>query len=662
MSRERLRLYMRRRQLVNDTGNVIVVCNEDGSATYEPGITDQSWEEFTDYTRGLEKVSLAWDKINKGNDSAKSEVNAGGSNYDKGISLSVVFNDAAFQFIDAWLLENPCGTLNAVEVRIDDALCNKSFRIFEIKADNLTELPDDAPCEIEVKLREMDSAWHGIHKTFIWDNWQNWFKEGGSKQHPCFLTAIEPRPRLVNSARAGLAIFWQAIPKTPTIPLPLGNDVMRRILNVDNFVDAPLVRDIITNVCGKLGLGIHTMFHDPDNPYYNLCLYYPLSGAVHVNDSGTITANALWFHFENRWNITLAEFLDKLKPVFEAEWYVTPGNTLIFQPLDYFKNVTPITNFITNGLPVYNLQYTFSGDRKPAYGRYEYTLDGADLASHEALPLYNDIVDYDGPADNLMLEGSRTKSLEFAATGFVRDGKARGDYLRDVINDGETVAYAVLIILVVVVFALTAGILSAGAGAVLAAIMGVWAINIAGKASDYRNTFGSAIYTGAVRVTADEIAQPRLVLWNGVAMNRAKAVQVAPAVIAPNTYYNPSSLPYNGVNKFIYNPVGGLFIFNYPMYFESFFTGNLFDRYHDAQDNPMKNLAETNRIFEFQTDLCCEMLDTLGAWAGDFAKIGYFIIIKQRSGYEIRGRIDHFEILYEDERILLRGKLYKIKI
>lgn len=659
-NRDRLQIQLRRHQLVNETGNVVVNCTSENEAEYVPGTVDGTWLDVTDQTTGMDKLDLSWDKVNSGTSGETTDTNQEGSNYDKGISLGLVFNDRAFQFIYDWLEADPCGTLNAIDVLITDRLCARNFRLFEIKADNLSHEPFGAPCEYEVKLREQDPVWHCVHKTFIFDNWQEWFIDGSAKQHPCFLTAIEPRPRLLASARMALSIFGRSIPVFSAI-FNEDDDAFRRILNVDNFVDAPLIRDIISNACDKCGIAVDTIFHDVDSPYYNACLYYPGSGAVHVNDGSSVTSPALWFHFENRWNVTLAEFLDKVKGVFNAEWYVTPNSTLVFRPKVDVINPVPIIDFtapsVQNFWDKATLRYTFNGDKKPAYGRYQYQVDPSDTASQEALPLYNDIVDYDGPANNLMLEGNKAKNFEFAATGFVRDGRAKKDYLIETVSDGETGAYALVIILAVIIATLLAGVLTAAAAAVLAGFLAAWAISIAAKANDVRDLFSDAKYTGAVRLTTDQVGTPRILIWDGVALNRAKTVAVDQADIDPNTFYNPDSDTYVTRNKFQYGPAA---IFNYPMYYDSYFLDNLYDRFHDTLDNPLKSLA-THQTWELKADLCCDFMDALGVWEGDFAKIGYFVKLEQRVGYEVKGRIEHFNPSYDDEKITLKGLVYKIK-
>lgn len=658
-TRERLRIFLRRHQLVNETGNVVVSCLDNNTAEYVPGTVDGTWVEFTEHAQGFEKLDLSWDAVNNGTSGETTETNPGGSNYDKGISATVTFTDKAYEFIYAWLEGDPCGILNSLDVMITDELCKKRYRLFEIKADNLGSTPFGAPCEYEVKLREADPVWHCVHKTFIWDNWQEWFIDGSTKQHPCFLTAVEPRPRLLASARMGLSIFGRTIPIVSTI-FNENDDAFRRILNVDNFVDAPLIRDIISNVTDKCGLERDTMFDDEDSPYYNACLYYPGSGAMHVDDGSAVLSPALWFHFENRWNVTLAEFLDKLKVLFKAEWYVTPNNTLVFQPKADFLALasTPILDLTTSSdWDKDSLRYTFNGNKKPAYGRYQYQIDASDLASQELQPLYNDIVDFDGPANNLMLEGNVAKNFEFASTGAVRDGRAKEDYLRQTVSDGETVAYALVVLVAVIIAALFAGVASAGAAAALAAFLAIWVISIGSKADNLRDDFGSAVYTGAVRLTSEQVAAPRVLIWDGVALNRAKMVAVAPGDIDPNPYYNPTPEAYDVRNKFQYAPAG---VFNYPMFFDSYFLGNLFDRFHDSLDNPLKSMA-THQSFELDHDLCCSVLDALGVWEDQFARIGYFIKIESRPGYDVFGRLEHFGLNYDDEKVTMRGQVYKFK-
>lgn len=658
MSRDRLQIELRRRQLVLDAVNVVVNCTNENTAEYVPGTVDQTWINFTDFVTGLDKMQFSWDYVNSSAAGETTETNPGGSNYDKGLSAELQFNDEAFQFIYDHLLESPCGVLNSVEARITDHLAGGNrYRIFEIKADNITYEPDDAPCEFIIRLREADPVWHCIHKTFIWDNWQDWFTETSSKQHPTFLVGVETRPRLTQAARLGINIFAQTVPLVNLL-FPGNDNVYRRILNVDNFSDAPLIRDYIDNVAGKCGLSVDTLFHDESSPYYNVCLFYPIAGQFHYNDGDSVTSPSLAYNFQNRWNITLADLLDKLKPVFKAEWYVTPNNTIVFKNKKDFLNTTPIYDFtLVGALPMRRRRYTFGGTKKPAYGKYTYNTDASDLASQELLPLYNDIVDYDGPANNPMLEGNITNTFEFAPTGFIRDGRSKDDYLISTISDGEAVAYGLVGLLAIIVVALVGGTFSVIAAAILAAFLAAWILLIADKANDLRDIFSHELYTGAVRLTSDQVAMGRLIIWDDESFNQAKVVSNEFADLIPDPYYNPDLTAYEDENKFLYEAYG---VSNYPMYFDSKFQDNMYDRFHEPLDNPLLSL-DTNQTVNFETDLCPEMLQILGVWEGDFAKIGYLLLLEHRVGYDVFARIEHFDVNYESNTIAIKGKVIKVK-
>jgi hypothetical protein len=660
---EGLRIYFRQHQLVDtETGSTNVVVDCSGPvAAYVPGnVPNHNWVDMTEYTEGLENLQLSWDSVNQS--SASSATNAAGSNYDKGISLDLVFSDAAFQYIWDWLLINKCQILNAIDVRIYDVICNKNYRLFEIKCDNLSYQPYDDSCRIECKLREQDLVWHCIHKTMIWDNHQNWFNQTGTstKAHPTFVTCIEPRPRLLNSVRVALVFFIHSNPAINLIDfITNGNikDDIRRILELNNFTPAPLIRDYIDNVAAKCGLATDTIFHRTGTPEYNACIFHSESGQKYENDGDDETSPSTKFIFENRWSVTLAELLDKLKLLYCAEWYVTPNNTIVFKPIAELINLAPIYDFTTGSLNMEGLKYTFSGDKKAAYGRYQYQQDGSDLGSQEISNLYNDITDYDGPTNNPMLEGEKNKSFEFAPTAFVRDGRT-ADYIRVLINDGESGAYILLAVLAIIIVVLFAGTVTAIAAVALVAAMAAWAIAISGKANHMRSHFTDpdGTYTGAVRlVSGNQTMMPRVLIWDGAALNKAKVVKTNNP--SANSYYNPTSVPYTSNNS-IGNNNPSNNVFNYPLYFDSKYNGNMFHRFHDVIDNSLKSL-ETNQSFEFTTDLCCSAVDLFGLWESDFVKIGYLLKLEQRTGYDVFGRIEHIEVSYKDYSIKLQGKVIK---
>ncbi len=670
-----LRIYFRQHQLQdanNNYQNVVVECGD--IATYIPGDTDQTWTEMTAFTDGLDKLQSSWDYINQASaKSASDATNPGGSNYDKGVTLPLTFNGDAYTYIWNWLLTNQCQTLNAIDVRIDDIICGQSFRLFEIKRDNLTyspNIPNDgvndlAPdCRIEVQLREQDLIWKCFQNTFVWDDWQNWFNSTGTstKQHPTFLTCVEPRPRLMNSVRMALLLFYHSNPAINAIDFISAEDIKvdtRKVLEIDKFVPAPLIRDYIDNVAGKCGLAVDTLFHRVGTPEYSACLFHPISGQQYENASDSEASpsnsngNPCAFLFENRWDVTLAELLDKLKLLYCAEWYVTPNATIVFKPIAELIDLAPIYDFSTGDIPIRDLTYTFDGTKKSAYGRYQYQQDAADMGSQEIANLYNDLTDFDGPTNNPMLEGELDKSFEFASTAFVRDGRTK-DYIKLLIDDGEIGAFILIGMLAVLIVALVAGTLSAGAAIALGAIMAVWAVTIAAKASTIRNHFTdpAGSYSGAVRmVMSNTSLTPRVLVWDGADMTKAKVVRTVNPTA--NTYYNPTSVPYTTDNPIgTDNPAHS--IYNYPMYFDSWYTYNMFDRFHDTIDNPLKSL-ETNQSFTLDTDLCLEAMNLLGLWENDFVKIGYLLVLENRPNYQVYGRIQNISIDYGTFKITIKG-------
>lgn len=664
----RFQILLRKRQNTFEGNNVIVQCDPITEiAQYVPGTVDNTWYDFTNYIENAERMSFTWDKVNSGN-STNSQTNPEGSNYDKGISSDLMFFDSAYQFIYDWLLSTDCQLINSIEVKIIDLIADGTYRIFEIKNDNIEYAPIDEPCQFSIKLREQDPVWHCIHKTFIWDNWQNWFNETGTsvKEHPTFLTCVEPRPRIMNSVRLGFLIFLMGFPSgVQEIIIALsGYDYRRearRILDINNFIPAPLIREYIDNVAGKCGLAVDTIFHRAGTPEYYACIFHPLAGEAYQDDGNGEASPSTLFLFANRWDITIAELFDKLKTLYCAEWYVTPDNTIIFKPVKELISLLPIYDFtLPDAEPIYGLRYTFNGDKKAAYGRYQYGVDGSDLGSQEVSNLYNDIVDYDGPAFNPMLEGEKTKQFEFAPTAFVRDGRS-ADYIEQLTEDGRIVAIALLGIVAVATIYLIGGITTWIAAGIALAIILTWIGQINFYRDNILDNFAreGTNYTGAVRlVTANQTMTPRVIVWDGVSpLARAKTVKTNSP--EPNAYYNPTYATYtsrNAINND--NPLGN--IYNYPMYFDSEYEDNLFDRFHDEIDNPLKS-KESNQDVKWYVDLCEDMLNLFGVFENQYAVIGKIVKLEERENYTIFARIGNINVDYGTNQINLRGKVIRRK-
>lgn len=658
----RLKLELRHKQLYLDqdiTKPIVVKCNVDGTAEYEAGLVPvPDWLDFTADTQGLEDFTLTWKAVTSdySEGDAKNGTNEAGSNYDKGVTLELKFHNEAFKFIYDWLMTTPCQIVNSIEARITDLDCNRSYRVLELKLDNTKYAPED-PCIVSMPLREKDDVIHVFQKTIIEDDWQKWFNKDGAsvKEHPTFPFIVEKKPKLFISIYIviiylvgiiGSAIFSQI----PFIKIAYLSWI-RKTLSIFYFCPSPLIRDYIQNVCDKYGFTYNTMFDDlPENKYRDVCMFYPVS--VSYRNFEHELAPSTFFLWENRTVYPVVRLLNRLKKVFNAEWYVTPNSELVFQHKSYFDNQVPLYDFTDGNDKIHGLVYTFNGKKKPAYGDYQYQLDPQDTCSNEIKWRYASIVDYDGPANNPMLEGNVNKTFDFAATAFHKDGVSE-DYLEEGIKTGRTIA-AVLILLGLGQLFLSSNFITV---AIVTGLLGMGYIIVNDHMNDY---FDNHFLNGCVRVANSEINVPRLLLWDrNTPLNRAKVarVDVSPEI---NPKYNEEGKNYYEEHPTNDNP--GYFgtevvaIWNYSMYFDENFKGNLQDLHE--YDNPMSNPA-INQNWEGSVDLCCEWLERLGVFEGQHAKIGSVVILEKRGDRTIKGRITEIRPSYKTGVITLQGNVLK---
>lgn len=655
----RLKIYFRHKQLYKDQDPlqpIIIQCNVDGSAEYVPGTVPQTdWVEMTQDTEGLEDFDLSWTAQTESYGENVNEVSSSGSNYSKGLSVEFRFFANAFAFIEDWLMSSPCGVMNSVEVKIYDCDCEKNYRVFELKLDNTQYAPNDEPCIVSMPLREKDDVWHSFQKTIIEDNWQDWFNKNGTsvKTHPTFAYVVEKKPKFILAFFVVLLYLVGMLSAGILVALNEGKRWIRRSLGFTYFCPSPYIRTYIENICSKFGYTFDTIFDDnPDNPYKDLCLFWPASTSYkNFDDFDSPDTRFIW---DNRTVLSFSKFLNQLKKVFNAEWYVTPNRQLVFKHKSFFDNQPPVYDFTAVGADeLVNLVYNFNGKKKPAYGDYQYRIDPQDTCSNEIKWRYNDIVDYDGGNDNPLLEGHIDKPFDFAMTAFHNDGTSE-DFIKEAVTLGRLVAVGALLVGLTQLFVATGGLTVAIAAALLATGYAV--------TNDYINDFfDNDTLNGMVRVAASEINIPRLLIYDtGTPENMAKVVaRLEPPVINP--YYNLDLINYYDEHPTYENP--GYFgtdvtaIYNYPMYVDAFFFDNLFDRFHEY-DNPLKNPV-INQSWEGYVQLCCEWLDRLGVWENDFVKIGGVVILENRKGRLIKGRITNIEPSYKTGRIKLSGDVLK---
>lgn len=656
----RLKIELRQKQLYLEQDPlqpVIVQCNMDGTVEYVTGLVPSpTYQDFTDNVSGLGDINFKWEAVTEDfTEGDAKETNEFGSNYSKGLSAELGFFGDAFRYIYDWLMQEDCQTLNSIEVRITDRACGKNYRVFEIKADNIKYRPKTEPCLITIPLREADGAVHVLQKTIIEDNWQGWFNRDGTstKDHPTFGIVLEKKPGFFLAIIMVLVYIAGMLSAGLLVAFTDGTRWIRRVLGVCYFCPSPLIRDYIENICLKYGFTHDTIFDDlPANEYRDVCLFFPVEGNFKNFDD--FTAPSTKFIWGNRTGIPFSRFLDQLKKAFNAEWYITPNNTLIFKQKAFFDSAVPLYDFTLPGaFELYDLEYEFSGTKKPAYGNYQYQIDPQDTCSNELKQRYNAIVDYDGPADNPMLEGNVTKNFEFAGTAFHKDGSTE-DFIKTNVEVARLVAVGAIIVGLGTIF-LAVNPLTAG---IVAALVSLGYVTTNNYVNDF---FDEPEIDGMVRLASRQINVPRLLLWDrSTPMSKAKVVyEVDPPA---NPKYNFSGNDYYQEHPAFDAPAGYFGtdvtrIYNYPMYVEEQFTGNMFDRFHEY-DNPFNNPV-SNQGWNAKVGMCCEMLDLFGVWENDFAKIGSVVVLEDRNGRIIKGRITNIEPSYKDGTISLQGKVIR---
>lgn len=653
---ERFKIEFRPKQLYLDNDPlqpVVVQGNPDGSAEYVPGlIPGYVWTDMTSDVNGLDDIKINW--RSSGSDGDANNTTENGSNYQKGLSIDLEMFGAAFKYVYNFLMLEPYQALNSIEIRITDLICQKTFRLFELKLDNVDYNEED-DCILNVPLREADSVIHSFQKTPIEDDWQGWFNRKGNstKFHPTFQMIIEKKPKFFLSVYVALIYIAGILSSGALIALTEGKKWISKCLGITYFCPSPYLRTYIQNICQKYGYTYNTMFDDKvANIYRDVCFFWPASSSLKQFNGGNYNAPNTRFIWDNRSVLPFSKFLDQLKKVFNAEWYVTPNNELVFQPKEYFQEAAPIYDFTING-ELNDLGYTFNGNKKPAYGNYQYLVDPQDTCSNELKWRYNDYVDYDGPANNPMLEGDVTKTFDFASTSFHNDGSSE-DFLEEAIRLGRVIAVSAVVVGMVKFFA-AANPLTV---AIVAGLLTAGYLVTNNYMNDY---FNNDNLNGMVRLSNSEINVPRLLLHD-----RATPFERAKVVSRTNPLINPT---YNleGINYYQEHPtkdgVGGVFggsvtkVWNYDMYVDANFRNNLYDRFHEI-DNPLFN-PEINQSWEANVDLCCEMMDLLGAWEGDFIKIGSVVIIANRGTRQIKGRIESIDVDYSTGLINLKGTVIK---
>ena len=615
-----LKIEIRYHQNKDPQGNNVIVDCSGSVATYVSGSVDPTWIDITEDCDGLDSLEIS-----------ESIAENGFKQREKGSTTQLTIGFDGYALITDWLLSTPCSFLNSFDVRITDEELNYEYKLYEIKPDNIEMCSDDG-CQIKVPLREIDDLKSITDKLSIHDNWQGWFG-GGAKNFPCMQVFVHLTAMQKSFTIGALAVIAFLDYLLSLVGIDFGVDeIKNKAYGFGRFLPTPYIRDILENAMAKVGYTIETPFNVGGFAENDVYVYS--NGYYHTNWDENPTSPDLTFKYENRQIYQLSEFLDAICKLYNCVWQIT-GTKLIITPIKNNDVSTPMFEVLENDL-VSDCK-TFSFEKGKAGGTYEYQKDGSDSATGDVIVEYNDIVDYDGVANNAMLNGLNKKEFRFGSTSFWGDGF--GEDIGESISDFSKVVLIMIILTLAVIsaqMALAAPAANVAAGGFLQAslvILGIaTALGVTGFAwiNDLQSNsqFGTGgYYKYAIKVIGTgSIFTPRIIRTNPASPNNYKHPVTQPSnTIAINPLYNTSNIAWRDQ----WNTGHGDFLeaYNYPLFFDSNYLGNMYDTLHQKTDNALF-LQQSNERRTIVILLCDDFLNKLGLDLDENSIIGKVILLK----------------------------------
>ncbi len=457
---------------------------------------------------------------------------------------------------------------------------------------------------------------------------------------------------------------------------------------------APLVKDYIQNVCDICGVRVDQnsapIFFNPyttvetstgpesaPNLYASACyLSAPASRGLRRFRRASILSgfqdpNDEYWIPENSPLLALDQFLDEICPLFNQSWRIE-NNTLTIKRKDFwilnnysydFTENSPDRDKIVNGIC-----FTPNGNKYPAALKGIYVPDASDTCGNEAgnangAGQMQGIISFGDVDTNPNYDGIFDKTTQYGATRFRFDG-AGTDYIYDamqVIMNGQFFQAVGLIGIFTILQQVTQRIDEFGAYALL--------------------------------LSGETAVQPKILLWDGLRYENARTIQSKTAwpgtaphplpdvnpvyntipeqwnvrhypktdVIGQNLTFPATPAGVYKVDDLIGNNVAQrpALLCNYPMFFEPYYKGTLWDYFHWI-DDPRRN-PKMNMDFSVKIRLCCKDLVICGV-LNDASNIILGQKIKLPFGFYKDGVIKEISVNYEvtgiyGEYIEIRGEL-----
>ena len=641
-----LKIEIRKHQHVDKNGNNVLIDCTNNIATYIPGtIPNNSWIDITEDCENLESLEIS-----------EKQPDSQNKQREKGATSQIVIGFDAYNIVISWLMATPCSFLNYFDARITDTDLNYEYKLYEIKPDNI-EMCDDDGCRLTVPLRESDNLKNIVDKLSIHDNWQGWFG-GGAKDFPC-IQVFKHLNAMVKAFTIGAWAVVDAIKALSLIGLFIDiSKLYKKVYGFGNFLPTPYIRDILKNCMSKVGYTINTPFDVGKFAEHDVFVYS--NGYYHTNydDQSPLTPSQK-FLFENRLVWQLSDFLEAVCELYCCIWVIS-GTTLYIIPKKDNNQSEPVFEILEED--VISDCKTFSFEKGKAGGNYEYSKDGTDAGSGETINEYNDVVDFDGVTNNAMLEGLFDKKFRFSSSSFWGDSFGE-DISEQIENYSIVVAVMMAITLSCIALSFLSGApaanIAAGGFAVSAAIVVSATALITGVAIAFINSlnndnkygYNNPHFRGSLKtIGTGSIFTPRIIRLNpGSNTRNAKPVIINSDSIQQNPYYNTSGTPWR--NQWAGYGYGDFRdAFNYPLFFDSNYKGNMYDTLHEKVDNAMF-LAQSNESRKIILPLCDYYLIKTGVNNDNSSIIGKIILYKNT-----RYKVVDLQIKYTDVSITFNLK------
>ena len=386
-------------------------------------------------------------------------------------SSELVFYDDGYDLLKAELIDASAGFNKEVTVEIFDDCC-KGEPVFVgvIRGDSIDWC--EPKCFVAAQVFEKIADLNCIQSTLIADDHKGFFSE---QEHPKVRYCVELRPQflhLVVIILVGIISQALTIMLLPLIIIVAGiisaitlivavldaicsligcevgsitvggidlldpvneavswiNDAINLILGCGRFHPSPLLRKYIENVCDKCSLTFDSsILTDANSPYYNTLLF---SAPVEKGRSQNSTDGRIIQGNEPL--LTLEQlFLEYLNPTFNGKFEIVDG-VLKFERKDFFGIGAAWINTVDllkeGRILDGEICFNWLKNPRPAFGRFEYSLDAVDYIGNESKERFNDIVEWN-PGGSAIFKGEHKVTLPFATPRF------RGDRVNGTVMD-----------------------------------------------------------------------------------------------------------------------------------------------------------------------------------------------------------------------------------